>query len=252
MRANGKSTRLHEREQLSLPLHVLYRESDDVEWTEATYLVQATHLGAGFTLARPVEPGRLLQLTIIDMPQHLRLLDQSEQEYRIWGVARYVIPLAPDEQTGLTRFSIGVAFTGERAPASYKRDPATRYDLKPILARNGLWAIREQPRRVGPYAFVKEDRVAQSVSVIIEAFDGHGRVAESEETLTENISEHGAAVQTSLSITPGSFVRLVNAKHNLSVLAVVRGSSAGADGDTRRVHLEFVDRQWPLDKISEA
>ena len=44
----------------------------------------------------------------------------------------------------------------------------------------------------------------------------------------------------------GRFVRLRSARFSLSVLAIVRHTRKGED-NIERLHLEFVDRQWPLE-----
>ena len=61
---------------LTLPIRVLCKESAEYQWTEQSRLVDVNHFGAGFTLTRPVEVGRLLQLTI-PLPHQLRCLHLS-------------------------------------------------------------------------------------------------------------------------------------------------------------------------------
>ena len=48
-----------------------------------------TPFGAGFTLKRPTEKGRLLYMTI-PMPRQLRVFDHVEDQYRIWAIVRYM------------------------------------------------------------------------------------------------------------------------------------------------------------------
>ena len=66
--------------------------------------------------------------------------------------------------------------------------------------------------------------------------------------MTENISRRGAAVFTTLLVERGRLVRLTSTQYQLSIVAAVRGRRAGPDG-IMRLHLEFVDRQWPLEGI---
>ena len=84
--------------------------------------------------------------------------------------------------------------------------------------------------------------------VRVEVFDEEGRVSASEQTVTENISRRGAAVWTTLKVERGRFVRLTSADSGLSVIAAVRGARTGPDG-ILRLHLEFIDRQWPLEGL---
>jgi hypothetical protein len=66
--------------------------------------------------------------------------------------------------------------------------------------------------------------------------------------VTENISRRGAAVWTTLKVDRGRFVRLTSADSGLSVIAAVRAARTGPDG-IPRLHLEFIDRQWPLEGL---
>src|SRR6185295_13870467 len=80
--------RIRERLELKLPVRIRCREAAAIEWTEVTRLIDVTPFGAGFTLKRPVEKGRLLQMTI-PMPRQLRVFDHVEDQYRVWAIVRY-------------------------------------------------------------------------------------------------------------------------------------------------------------------
>ena len=77
--------RIRERLALPLPVRVRCRESPDFEWIEMTRLMNVTPFGAGFTLRRPTEKGRLLHMTI-PMPRQLRVFDHVEDQYRVWAI----------------------------------------------------------------------------------------------------------------------------------------------------------------------
>ena len=79
----------------------------------------------------------------------------------------------------------------------------------------------------------------------VEVLDLNGAVSETEQTVTENISEHGATLFTTLAIPVGRFIRLTSEQRGLTVHAAVRSRNTGADG-VPRIHVEFIDRQWPL------
>ena len=117
--------RIRERLALHLPVRVQGRETTDFQWIEMTRLTNVTPFGAGFTLKRPTEKGRLLHMTI-PMPRQLRVFDHVEDQYRIWAVVRYT--RAKSSDTG-TVFDVGVAFIGKRAPASYEQQPWKRYEV---------------------------------------------------------------------------------------------------------------------------
>jgi hypothetical protein len=243
----GKSRRLRERVKLALPVRVHCRESASHEWVEMSRLVDVTPFGARFMLTHATERGRLLHLTL-PMPRHLRCVDHIEDQYRVWALVRRATPKAtPGEPL---RFDIGVAFTGKHPPASYLEDPSTLYDVADLSAEGTLWRVREadDQKAAGPAGRSEDTRLRMAVNVTVEVFDEQGVVAASEQTVTENISRRGAAVWTSLKVERGRFVRLTSVEHNLTVIAAVRAARAGPD-DIPRLHLEFIDRQWPLEGI---
>lgn len=243
MRIDGKSTRVRERTKLRIPLVVRYQETGERVWEEKTELRDVTPFGAGFYLRRPLEPQRLVYLSM-PLPNKFRFYDFNHSLYGIWGVVRYVLAGPPDEDS-LTTFSIGVAFIGREVPDSYRLDPTTRYDLRPTLARGGAWVARAQPRRAGKFKRSEEKRYAHAFPVAVEVFDDTGRVTAAAIAETENVSRHGAAVAQEIDLPRGSFVRLTSSTFGVSVLAIVRANRIAADG-RRSLHLEFVDGEWPV------
>lgn len=252
MDSQEKSRRLRERIKLSLPARVQGRDTADREWVEMTRLADVTPFGAGFPLTRPTEPGRLLQLTL-PMPRQLRCFDHIEDQYRVWAVVRRVasVQMAGRETNGAAglRFMVGVAFTGKYPPASYLEDPSKRYEVGHLSPESNMWDVRERdPAAPGEHGRSDDTRLQVPLNVVIEVFDAQGGVESREQTVTENISRRGAAVWTTLQVERGRFVRLTNVDSGLSALAAVRAARKGADG-IPRLHLEFVDRLWPLEGI---
>jgi hypothetical protein len=246
----GKSRRMRERLELSLPVRVHGRESEDYEWVEHSRLLDVTPFGLRLTLSRPTEPGRLLHLTL-PMPRQLRCFDHVEDQYRVWALVRNVTTI---EAVGdkPTRYEIGAAFIGKRPPESFEHDPTILYDVASSVTETGLWNIVEREKPATRNATLDEPRPETRhnipVEVIIELLDEKGKVAATEKTVTENISRRGAAVFTTLDITRGRFVRVTSAQYQISVIAAIRARRAGANG-VPRLHLEFVDKQWPLEGI---
>jgi hypothetical protein len=235
--------RIRERLELKLPVRVQCRETPETEWIEITRLIDVTPFGCSFNLKRPIEKGRLLYMTI-PMPRQLRTFDHVEDQYRVWALVRRVVPVAQPESATLL-FEVGVAFIGKRAPKSYEENPARRYDIEgstpESLSPVEAWV---------PVESASSDKRAQTrhsipVDMLIETFDDKGEVELSEYTVTENISQKGAAIYTTLSLPVGRFVRLSSEQFKLTVYGAVRGQSVGATG-VPRIHVEFVDREWPL------
>ncbi|HEX7177736.1 MAG TPA: hypothetical protein VF240_20925 [Pyrinomonadaceae bacterium] len=253
MTYEGKSRRLRERVKLTLPVRVECRETADFRWTEVSRLVDVTPFGAGLALTHQTETGRLLLLTL-PMPRQLRSFDHAEDQYKVWALVRNVRPhqSAAASRPDGPRFEVGVAFVGKRAPASYEQDPAQRYDVQSLTPEGNSYALVEwsapaQEAGAGA-ARAMETRLSMPVDVVVEAFDERGVVQEREQTVTENISRHGASVWTTLGLERGRFVRLTSVAQRVSIAAVIRSRRAGPDG-VMRLHLEFVDREWPLEGL---
>jgi hypothetical protein len=164
---------------------------------------------------------------------------------------RYVRPL-PNKEGGVQRYEVGVAFVGKRPPTSYETDPTRRYDVAPTPTESGMYVLIEKQDaelpRLPPEDVRPETRHHIPTEVVVETFDDKGEVAASESTVTENLSRRGAAVFTTLDVARGRFVRVTSAQYHISVIAAVRARRTGADGITR-LHLEFVDKAWPLEGI---
>lgn len=236
--------RIRERLELRLPVRVHCRETPDFEWVEVTRLIDVSPFGAGFTLKQPVEKGRLVHMTI-PMPRQLRVFDHVEDQYRVWALVRYVRPLPPEADKPPV-FEIGVAFVGKRAPRSYEKDPAKRYEIASSAMETVLAEDADQMLGALPSADDREyTRHNIPVDILLEILDEKGVVAQSENTVTENISARGATLFTSLDIPKGRFVRLTSQQYSLTVFAAARSCGKGADG-IGRIHVEFIDREWPL------
>ncbi len=238
-----KPMRVRERLELKLPVRVRCRESADFEWTEITRLIDVTPFGCGFTLKRPIEKGRLLHMTI-PMPRQLRVFDHVEDQYKIWALVRRIRLI---EQAGNASrvFEVGVAFVGKHPPRSYEEDPTRRYESEGETP-DSFGAVQDYR----PQAMTFEDNRKHTrhnipVDILIETFDDKGALVGKEQTVAENISSQGAAIYSSLNVPVGRFIRLTSAEYKLTVHAAVRGHSTGASG-VPRIHVEFIDRDWPL------
>ncbi|HZG53948.1 MAG TPA: hypothetical protein VEZ40_17720 [Pyrinomonadaceae bacterium] len=246
MKYPGKDRRVRERLRLSLPTRVQVREDAETEWTEMTRLTDLTPFGAGFSLTRPVDVGRLVRLTL-PMPRQLRCFDHVEDQYRVYALVRFMRAHFPHGASAPT-INVGVAFVGKRPPDSYYLDPKKRYEVFKPESEGGLWKLLEQrPAAAGPIE-KKETRLSLPVEMTIELYDEKWNITAREETVTENISRGGAAVYTTLKAERGSYVRLTSARYQTSAFAVVRGHRTGSDG-IPRLHVEFMDQEWPLEEF---
>ncbi|HEY3040925.1 MAG TPA: hypothetical protein VGJ66_19455 [Pyrinomonadaceae bacterium] len=235
--------RIRERLPLTLPVRIRFREADGNEWNEITRLIDVTPFGAGFKLKRPIEKGRLVHMTM-PMPRQLRVFDHVEDQYKVWAIVRYVKSAAA---TGSTTpiFDLGVAFIGKHPPRGYEENPARRYEIDGPTSEH-LNTIEEwTPTELTSLDNRVQTRHNIPVDMLVESFNEKGEVELSEQTVTENINEKGAAIYTTLSLPVGRLIRLSSVQYKVTVYAAVRGQSMGPEG-VRRLHVEFIDREWPL------
>ena len=152
---------------------------------------------------------------------------------------------------GEMRYAVGVAFIGKSPPPGYMGDPATLYEIT-HLEGEGLWHVRIADDTPDQSKLAKEERRQTRFfipeTLKLDVLDADGNISQSETTVTENISLGGAAVFTSMSAERGSFVRVSSDRHEVKIIAVVRGKRTGPDGLTR-LHLEFIDHFFPLQGI---
>ena len=235
---------------LPLPMRVEVRLDKKASWYEITRLNDISAFGAGFTVKRPIKRGRIVLMTL-PMPRQLRSFDYSEPQYRIWGIVRRCIA-AGVSNTSDPEYAIGVGFIGKNPPPDYIDNPARLYDIAHREDSSGFWHLRPADLMADesdlPKEIRKQTRYFIPESLTIEQVDEEGNVLMSEVTVTENISVGGAAVFSTLNAAPGTFVRVRNHQQNIEIMSIVRGSRPGPDGVTR-LHLEFIDRFYPLEGL---
>jgi hypothetical protein len=234
-----ESKRIRERVRLALPVRVRAMGVRGLAWEELTRLMDVSPFGARLSLSRPTEPGRLLHLTM-PLPRPLRSFDHAEDQYRVWSLVRNVRAFT---EGAVTRFEVGLAFVGKYPPAGHAEDPEKLYDVD-LSKPGGLYEPKpkERPERSDA------TRLGMAVEVEVALLDGQGGVTQTGVTVTENLSRRGAAVYAPFGAERGSFVLLRSAQFGLEVLAAVRACRTDERGVTR-LHLEFLDREWPLDGV---
>lgn len=246
MEPTSKFVRQRARLPLKLPIRVTCRESADYVWTEQSRLIDVTQFGAGFTLTRPVEVGRLIHLTI-PLPHPLRCFDHLEPLYSVWSLVRHVSSISSVQRQEPALFRVGVGFVGKHAPASYEEDPTLRYEPLPVnIGQNSVWKFGRRPSANQR----REARLIIPLEVLVETLDEKGKPSMQEYTVTETISSLGTCIPTNLDVCVGRILRISSATDQVSVFAAVRSREVAADGITR-LGLEFIGDRWPLERESE-
>lgn len=251
--AVDKESRRIQRISLPLPMRVEVRIDPATSWNEVTRLTDVSAFGCGFVIKRPIKRGRLVLLSL-PMPRQLRSFDYGEPQYKVWGLVRRCIQIGRSYSD--QEFSIGVAFTGKSPPEGYFEQPAMLYDLAyRDEEAGGLWHLEYADLRADdgslPKELRKQTRYFIPEAVRLEKVDEAGNILFSEATVTENLSLGGAAVFSTLDASAGTFLRLTSERFNIQLLSVVRGTRVGSDGITR-LHVEFIDRLFPLEGIVAA
>jgi hypothetical protein len=145
---------------------------------------------------------------------------------------------------GCTVFNVGVAFIGKRPPASYEQEPWKRYDIN-----NKVFEALDKPEDLVTPLVTGNQRMHTrhniAVDMRLELIDTDGKVIETEQTVTEDISAKGATLFTTLQIPEGRFIRVISEQYGVTAHAAIRSRSTGANG-IPRIHVEFIDREWPL------
>jgi len=228
---------------LTLPIRVFCRESEGYHWTEKSRLVDVSHFGAGFTLTRPVDVGRLIQL-IIPLPHQLRCFDHTEPMYSVWSLVRHASPISKVSAEGSTLFRIGVGFVGKEAPLGYQQDPAARFEPLPFTpGHNSMWKLGKRPL----IKQRRETRLIIPLEVMVETLAEQGKPTTQEHTVTETISSLGTCIPTSLDVGVGRIVKINSVRDPVSVFAAIRSREVAPNG-IARLGLEFIGGRWPLDK----
>ena len=241
MEKQKHTTRRRNRIPLTLPIRVCCRESHGYQWIEQSRLVDVSHFGAGFILTRPVEPGRLLLLSI-PLPHQLRCFDHTEPQYSVWSLVRHASAIRKAQHQRSTLFRVGVAFVGKRPPRAYEEDPTIRYEPLPNdSVQTALSRVSE--RR--PDSQRRETRLLMPLEVVIETFGEDGRLSLQEHTVTETMSSLGTCVPTSLDVGVGRILRVTSVRDQVSVFAAIRSRKLAPDG-VPRLGLEFLGEPWPL------
>lgn len=246
-----KDDRVKMRLALEIPVRVEGRTDATTTWSEMTRAKDVSAFGVGFNLTRPVKRGRILLLSL-PMPRQLRSFDYMEQQYRVYAIVRRCVPVT--EGKDAEKFSIGVAFVGKNPPVSWLKDPTKTYDIQSPEGGKGAFTLIEVADYDDDHELREErrrhTRFPVPISVLLESLDSSGQISTAEMTVTENISLGGAAVFASIDAEIGSFIRFTSQQYNVTLISVVRARRIGPDG-IPRLHLEFVDRLFPLEGIGE-
>lgn len=232
---------------LQTPLRVEWRSAGGEERTETTRLLDADLNGAAFALSEPVDLGQMLKLTLPPVFESLRRAPdetQSETWALVWAVTPVRVGRAAAAAAPRTRHLTRVLFFGMDVPRDFVEGEGG--PCLYVAEEDGSFRLHRAPEGAGEAINRRgESRLHLPYEVTVEVLDEQGEVVASELSITENVSRRGAALRTTLDLRPYTRVRLTCAQFNFTVNSVVRACGVGPDRIVR-MHVEFIDGQWPL------
>ena len=208
-------------------------------WEDKAGLVSLSATGASFTIPKECTVGRLVSLKA-PLAAHLRCYDLDKELYSVWGLVQYC---HKSRKGGKVAYLVGVAFTGQEAPASYRQNPLQNYRVTGV-SEDGLWEITES----NGFKVRRDMRYARAVELYLSRVDARMQSIGGERTVTENISRSGAAVVSSVDVGTGERVKFICERYDFSSLAVVCNKQE-IEGSKFRLHLKFVGAVFPVEKV---
>jgi hypothetical protein len=233
--------RKFERRNATLRSIVQVRLSESEQRKDTVELNTVSKNGADFDSPHPCRVGTLVML-LTPMPVEFRLYDKFEELYPVVGLVQNCIEFLAD---GESFFHISVAFTGKVIPESYHANPLQSYRLSGVNT-DGSWRIVEAQTA---FTARRHRRVWKSIDVALTLMPRDRDDRTKELAATRDISKSGASVLCSLDANVGDRMKFGCKEYDFYSIAVVKNVATGKDGK-KMVHLEFVDGQFPMDKLA--
>lgn len=238
--SNGDG-RISPRLSTDLKTIVQVKESPNDSWKEVTAVSTVSKNGAGFTLSRRVEVGRLVSL-VLPMPLEFRAYDENAELYPVLGLVQHVTESNID---GKVTYQVGVGFVGKEMPESFKNDPTQSYRFSGV-AENGLWTITEANSTFKPR---KNPRFWRSIELTISQLKRGRDDAAKATARSKDISASGLSVACDLEVEVGEKVKIACAAYDFYSIAEVRNRKVSKDGRETTLHLQFIDEEFPMNKL---
>lgn len=220
---------------------VQVKESADESWKEVTTVSTVSKNGAGFTLTRKVDVGRLVSL-VLPMPEEFRAYDMNAELYPVLGLVQHV---TESNLNGETLFQVGVGFVGKEIPESFKVDPKQSYRFSGVAA-NGLWTITEANTQ---FKKRKNPRFWRAIDFSISQLKRGREEAIRVNAKSKDISASGFSVMCDLDVEIGEKVKVASRSYDFYSIAEIRNRKISKDGRETTLHLQFIDEEFPMHKL---
>lgn len=230
----------HRRSSAELRALIQMRERNDDVWQEVVPVPIIARNSAGFCASEPCIVGRLISLAL-PMPVELRAYDADTEIYTVMGIVENCYKSTVE---GTTAYQVRVGFIGKDAPESYRKDPRQSYRITG-MTKDGFWQITEADVQ---FKTRTATRFSVSTPVTVSMLR-HGKPTIGKEVcITRNISASGVSLPCNLCVKEGDRVKIAFTLYGFYTLAIVRSRKV-SKGKVPILHLEFVDEQFPLNKI---
>ena len=233
--------RAAERFQRSENIVVKAKLTEGEFWKEKAKLTSVSRLGAGFDIIKPCKTGQLISL-LLSLPINLRAFDHDKELYRVWGLVQHCNSVTTEDFTG---YHVGVAFIGKEAPPSFYEKHDQSYRIVGLNS-DGLWIITEAERE-----FINRRHprfwISLKATITMSGEDDEKEMI-SLEAQTENISKSGMAIFCETEANVGDHLVISLPEFEFEAGAIVRNRQ-GVGNTTPKIHLEFLDNEFPVDKL---
>ncbi len=230
--------RIEDRVPAELRAVIQVKEGDGEIWKEVVQISTVSRNGVGFTLPRSCVVGRLITM-VLPLQRELRAYDEDKELYPVMGIVQY----CNEGMVGADKvFHVGAGFIGKEIPESFKEDPTQNYRITG-MNKEGLWDITESGRR---FQNRKKPRYWISLPVTVSLIQQEDKSITREETFTRNIGASGVSVASSLNASVGDKVKFACKGLNFYAIGIVRNTTTG---ESPTVHLEFLDDEFPIEKV---
>ena len=220
---------------------VQVKESLEESWKEVAAISTVSRNGAGFSLSRSVNVGRLVSL-VLPMPAEFRAYDEDTELYPVLGLVQHCTEVTIDS---VTSFKVGVGFVGKAVPESYKKDPTQDYRFSGVGA-DGMWLITEAKAQ---FKARKNPRFWKAIEFTISQMK-RGRDEASKATAnSKDISASGISIPCDLEVEVGEKVKVACKPFDFYAVAEVRNRKESEDSNETTLHLQFVDQEFPMHKL---
>ncbi len=220
---------------------VQVKESPDESWKEVVAISTISKNGAGFSLSRQVEVGRLVSL-VLPMPVEFRAYDENAELYPVLGLVQHVSKTTID---GKILYQVGVGLVGKEVPESFKSSPKQNYRFSGVAA-NGLWTITEANSQ---FKERKNPRFWKAIEVTVSQLKRGRDDAAKVKARSKDISASGLSVACDLDVEIGEKVKIAIKSYDFYAIAEVRNRKVSKHGKDVTLHLQFVDDEFPMYKM---